>query len=104
MTAAEAKRIIHPDTTIEALAEIENYGGFSGKEAQLAAVDEACLVACDALERRTPKKPYNLNTLGDLSFGTCPSCGVSRNSGYPYCGNCGQALDWEVNDAQAGKD
>lgn len=44
MTAAEAKRIIHPDTTLEALAEIK------GDNAKVAAVDEACLVACAALE------------------------------------------------------
>lgn len=34
MTAAEARRIIHPDTTLEALAEIEYYSGFDGKAAK----------------------------------------------------------------------
>lgn len=32
MTHEEAKRILHPNTTREALAEIEFLGGFSGKE------------------------------------------------------------------------
>lgn len=34
MTAAEAKRILQPDTTFGTLAEIQNYGGFSGKNAK----------------------------------------------------------------------
>ncbi len=51
MTYEEAKRILHPDTTIDALTEIEYYAGFNGKEARLKAVDEACVVACEALEK-----------------------------------------------------
>lgn len=58
MTAAEAKRIIHPDTTVEALAEIEYYGGFSGEKAEIAAVDEACLVACVALDKQIPENHF----------------------------------------------
>lgn len=58
MTAAEAKRIIHPDTTAEALAEIEYYGEFSGKDAKTAAVDEACLVACAALDKQIPENHF----------------------------------------------
>ena len=91
MTAAEAKRIIHPDTTLEALAEIK------GQNAKVAAVDEACLVACAALDKQIPKKPTNLRGFGKYStvIGTCPICGGGNNSEYPYCGYCGQALDWE---------
>lgn len=91
MTAAEAKRIIHPDITVEALAEIK------GKNAKVTAVDEACLVACAALDKQIPKKPTNLRGFGKYStvIGTCPICGGGNNSEYPYCGYCGQALDWE---------
>lgn len=96
MTAAEARRLLHPDTTIEALAEIEYYGGFSGKNAKIAACDEACLVACVALDKQIPKKPTNLRGFGKYStvIGTCPTCGGGNNSEYPYCGGCGQALNW----------
>lgn len=70
-------------------------GGFSGKKAQIAAVDEACLVACTALDKQIPKKPYNRVKLGEKTvIGTCPTCGDGGNSEYPYCGRCGQALDW----------
>lgn len=88
MTASEARRIIHPDTTIEALAEIEYYGGFNGKAAKKAAVDEACLVACAALDKQIPKKPDNFVRLKNLSTG----------SWHSYCDKCGRTLDWEVNE------
>lgn len=41
MTREEAIRILDPDTTGEALAEIEYYGGFSGKAAAVQAVSDA---------------------------------------------------------------
>lgn len=90
MTAAEAKRIIHPDTTAEALAEIK------GKDAKVAAVDDACLVACAALDKQIPKKPRETRCAL-----MCASCGhkitekgckkLYRN----YCKKCGQKIDWE---------
>lgn len=96
MTAAEAKRIIHPNTTAEALAEIEYYGGFSGKNAKVTAVDEACLVACAALDKQIPKKPRETKCAL-----MCASCGhkitekgckkLYRN----YCKKCGQRIFWE---------
>ncbi len=98
MTASEARRIIHPDTTVEALAEIEYYGGFNGKAAKKAAVDEACLVACAALDKQIPKKPDNFVRLKNLSIGDCPTCGNSTDSWHSYCDKCGRALDWEVNE------
>ena len=51
MTYQEAIRILHPDTTLEALAEYEYYGGFNGKEAKIKSVEEACKVACEAMQR-----------------------------------------------------
>ena len=57
MTNEEAMKILHPDTTFTALAEVEYYGGFNGQEAKIKAVEEACLLACEALEKQIPKKP-----------------------------------------------
>lgn len=99
MTAAEAKRIIHPDTTLEALAEIEYYGGFSGKDAKTATVDEACLVACAALDKQIPKKPTNFaidNNGYTIYDCECPSCEQSHRELFPFafCIHCGQALEW----------
>ena len=58
MTREEAMKILHPNTTLTALAEVEYYGGFNGQEAKIKAVEEACLLACEALEKQIPKKPY----------------------------------------------
>lgn len=90
MTAAEAKRIIHPETTAEALAEIK------GENAKVAVVDDACLVACAALDKQIPKKPRE--TRYALM---CANCGhkitekgckkLHRN----YCKKCGQRILWE---------
>ena len=45
MTREEAIRILDPETTGEALAEIEYYNGFSGKTAAVQAVSDACEIA-----------------------------------------------------------
>ena len=34
MTYEEAMKILHPNTTLTALAEVEYYGGFNGQEAK----------------------------------------------------------------------
>ena len=49
MDYKEAYEILHPDTTIQKLAEIEYYGGFAGQQKAIEAVNEACVVACEAI-------------------------------------------------------
>lgn len=51
MSIEQAIRILHPDTTVAALAEIGYYAGFRSKEAELEAVNEACIVACEVMEK-----------------------------------------------------
>lgn len=51
MTPQEAKRILHPETGGKALEEIAYYAGFNGEAAKLQAVNEACIVACEAIEK-----------------------------------------------------
>lgn len=51
MTYQEAIRILHPDTTREALEEIRYYAGFRSEEAELEAINEACVLACEAMEK-----------------------------------------------------
>ena len=75
MTYEEAKRILHPDTKREALAEI----GFKGKEKLQEAVDEACIMACEALDKQIPKAPnsgvgYRLRHTHELN----PDCPIAR--------------------------
>ena len=66
MTREEAIRILNPETTGEALAEIEYYNGFSGKTAAVQAVSDACILAVAALreqEERENLKPLTLEEL-----------------------------------------
>lgn len=96
MTYEEAMKILHPNTTLTALAEVEYYGGFNGQEAKIKAVEEACLLACQALEKQIPKKPYDTVS--------CPLCKIEvelqpiDTEQVTYCLHCGQAIDWKVSE------
>lgn len=57
MTKEEAARILDPETTREALAEIEYYGGFRGEEAVLEAAREARRIAAEALRHKPTGDP-----------------------------------------------
>lgn len=99
MTYEEAKRILHPDTTREALAEIEFLGGFHGQERSREAVDKACFLACGALEKQIPMKPINLSNARYDAYCAvfrCPRCNgrLKVKSKGEYCDKCGGALDW----------
>ena len=56
MTVDEAIRILDPETTAEALAEIEYYNGFSGKTAAVQAVSDACVLAVAALREQEERR------------------------------------------------
>ena len=56
MTREEAIRILDPETTGEALAEIEYYNGFSGKTAAVQAVSDACVLAVAALREQEERR------------------------------------------------
>ena len=101
MTIKEAIMLLNPKTTASALAEIEYYNGFSGKEACIEAIEDACRLATEALEKQVPKKPikYDIDYSGNPLF-RCPVCGDSWNSnefgdGMEHCWTCGQAILWE---------
>lgn len=50
MTNEQAYKILHPSTSKEAIVEIDYCNGFN-REAGIKIVEEACLVACNALEK-----------------------------------------------------
>ena len=56
MTREEAIRILDPETTGEAMAEIEYYGGFSGRAAVVQAVLDACVLAVAALREQEERR------------------------------------------------
>ena len=56
MTREEAIRILDPETTGEALAEIEYYNGFSRKTALVQAVSDACILAVASLREQDERR------------------------------------------------
>lgn len=99
MTAKEAHAILHPDTSAASIWEIKMD---VSNEAAMKAVEDACVVACEALEKQIPKKP---DLEGDgyadgqlvLDTWICPCCEKRYEvdyDDYDYCPNCGQAIDW----------
>ena len=99
MTAQEAYKILHPDTSRDAIWKVEYYAGFNGKEAGVKAVEDACIVACEALKKQIPKKPVFKEAVDecDTDNWVCPECGeivkIFRIR-EKYCDNCGQKIDW----------
>mgnify|MGYP002731923319 CR=1 FL=1 len=63
---------------------------FTGEEGE-----DACLVACAALDKQIPRECVRAKS-NPINYSACPICGerVSDN----YCPNCGQAIDWGVDD------
>lgn len=56
MTREEAIRILDPETTAEALAEITYYAGFRGDAAVIKAVSDACILAVAALREQAQRE------------------------------------------------
>lgn len=95
MTYEKAIEILHPDTTFMALAEVEYFGGFRGKEAKIKAVEEATVLACEALARQIPMKPIERFEFSiDIEAGLCPECNEMVTEEMCFCSYCGQAIDW----------
>ena len=54
-------------------------------------------MAINTLNMQISIKPVSYMMFGKYGtiIGLCPTCGAGNNSEYPYCGECGQALEWE---------
>lgn len=56
-------------------------------------------LAVEALEKQVPENALPEKRYYD--FGKCPRCGVIfTDDSTKYCGNCGQAIDWEEGEAE----
>ena len=73
MTNKEAIMLLNPKTTASALAEIEYYNGFSGKEACIEAIEDACRLAIEAL---TEAEQYKLALFAAIRNSTVMPAGV----------------------------
>lgn len=99
MKTEEAIRLLNPDTTAEAIAEIEYKHGFRGKQAAINKINKACEMACKALEKQIPKKPkvLKVHDISNYKYGDC-ECGEHICDDEKYCSSCGQAIDWGDNE------
>lgn len=52
----------------------------------------------EVLEKQIPKKATDVRYFGEAGYyiGLCPCCNSGNNSEFQYCGDCGQAIDWKV--------
>lgn len=89
MTPKEAIELLHPNTTKEAIRRIEENGGDAVK-----AIEEACVIACEALEKQVPEK---VEVIEGEDF-HCPRCGDIKIYDDEYCTDCGQKLKWGEDD------
>lgn len=81
MTREEAIRILDPETSAEALAEIEYYAGFSGEEAVKKAVDDACILAVAALREQEERRWIPVtDRLPNIFEGVLAYCPKRRNT------------------------
>lgn len=112
MTREEAIRLLDPETTVEAIAEIKYYAGFNAKTASIQAITEACELAVNDMRKQIPMKPQHIDANEEFDGNwkkTCPNCGkvfiervTTASESYPIiystykrCDKCGQAIDWE---------
>lgn len=79
MTNKEAIKLLDPSTTVEALAEIEYYNGFSGREACIKAIEDACVLAVEDLEKQKWNKTSDVKPTKENQYLCC-----SIYSGRPY--------------------
>lgn len=99
----EAKRLLHPDTIRDAIWGIED------KQETINKINEACLVACEAIDEH--QKYKQLGTLDEVREAVekqkkvqpideeyCPFCHtfLKDDEDIPgfYCPNCGQHIEW----------
>ena len=81
MTREEAIRILDPETTSAALAEIEYYAGFRGKEAAIKAVEDACILAVAALREQEQRRWIPVSErLPNVFEGVLAYCPKRRNT------------------------
>ena len=107
MTIKEAIRLLDPATSAQAIAEIEYYGGFSGRIAAVQAISDACVIACRVMRKEQGEELplvrrgrwFTAESHNGYLYWNCDQCKkhfTSQKSN--YCPNCGAKMDGGVND------
>ena len=107
MTYEEVKRLLHPDTTRDAIWEIPD------RDEAIRKIEEACLTACNlidelqeykelgekvevigAVEKQKKERPIAvLGIYGGRAY-ECKDCGTPVSYSDAYCRWCGKKQDW----------
>lgn len=117
MEIEQAMKILHPDTTLQALAEVAYFAGFNSEIAEIEAVNDACITVCDEIERLRAENASLRELLKlaveDLKRPTylCENClhaGVNEDNCIRFdfdckscivkdcpCGNCKNESNWQ---------
>lgn len=100
MTKEEAIRLLDPETTEEAIAEIRCELGVYSKPAVIEAINEACVIAVECMRKQVPQEVIENENYsywdGEKNVrdrNTCQNCKMMLEDG-KYCKECGQALIW----------
>ncbi len=83
-------------TPKEALKRIEQHIEVHSKKEPFAHyINEALMIAVNALEKQIPKEPkiVKVHDISNYKYGDC-ECGEHICDDEKYCSNCGQAIDW----------
>lgn len=104
MDYQEARKLLHPDTTRDAIWKIAD------KQEAIKKINEACVIACDAIDELQEYKQLGAleevreavekqNAIEPEDEEYCPLCHtfLKDDDGVPgyYCPNCGQAIHWK---------
>ena len=112
MTYEEAIRLLHPNTSKEAIAELEYYNGFN-KDKTISTINEAIILLCGAAEKQIPKKAtveplYAKGNPNPIDYYVMCECGkwicypneYEAKDNYKYCPKCGNRIEWDWSDEE----
>lgn len=94
MTREESIKILDPETTAEALAEIEYYSGFSGQMAKIQAVNAACEIAVADMREQAERSNGcdRCSLISEKDGWKSPAEMLKNNLGAVFCYKCGRKL------------
>lgn len=88
------KKVIEAIEILKGIEEVRGNLPEDGNE-----IEEAFIVAIEALEKQLPKKPIEIketytSKIGEFRVAKCPNCGKEVSDRFNVCLECRQNLDW----------
>ena len=100
----DEKKVRETIAWLETKRKIHKYGAYTSPiilKEQIDMIEERYDLAIEALEKQLPKKPKEEKNdytfkLGEFRVGKCPNCLSEASDWFDICIDCGQKLDWTV--------